>query len=124
MPRGGPACGCVVGEEAAMARVIEVARVNDVAPGTAIVVHAGDAELALVNVEGAFFAIDNECPHRGGSLGEGAINLDLGGWAIECPLHGSVFDVRTGAVLKPPALAPVRTYRVEIDAGVVKVSID
>ena len=114
----------VCGEEAVMARVIEVARVEDVPPGTAIVVHAGDSELALVNVEGAFFAVDNECTHRGGSLGEGEINLDFSEWAIECPLHGSVFDVRTGAVLEPPAPAPVRTYRVEVDAGVVKVSID
>ena len=86
-----------------MANFVEVARVEDVPPGTATAVTAGTTELALVNVEGAFFAIDNECTHLGGFLGEGEINTDWNEWAIECPLHGSVFDARTGEVLNPPA---------------------
>ena len=107
-----------------MARFVEVARVEDVPPGTATVVQVGGAELALVNVDGTFFAIDNECTHRGGFLGEGEINTDWSDWAIECPLHGSVFDVRTGEVLNPPAPTAVRIYPVEVQAGVVKVSTD
>jgi len=107
-----------------MARFVEVARVEDVPAGTATVVQVGGAELALVNVNGTFFAIDNECTHRGGFLGEGEINTDWSDWAIECPLHGSVFDVRTGEVLNPPALAPLRTYPLEVDRGVVKVSAE
>ena len=102
----------------------EVARVEDVPPGTATVVQVDAAELALVNVNGTFFAIDNECTHRGGFLGEGEVNTDWSDWAIECPLHGSVFDVRTGEVLNPPAPAPVRTCPVEVDGGVVKVSTE
>jgi len=58
------------------------------------------------------------------ALGEGEINTDWSDWAIECPLHGSVFDVRTGEVLNPPAPTPVRTYPVEVDGGVVKVSTE
>jgi 3-phenylpropionate/trans-cinnamate dioxygenase ferredoxin subunit len=107
-----------------MARFVEVARVEDVPPGTATVVQVGDADLALVNVNGTFFAIDNECTHRGGFLGEGEINTDWSDWAIQCPLHGSVFDVRTGEVLNPPAPTPVRTCPVEVDGGVVKVSTE
>ncbi len=107
-----------------MAHFVEVARVEDVPPGTATVIQVGDAELALVNVDGAFFAIDNECTHRGGFLGEGEINDDWSDWAIECPLHGSVFDVRTGDVLKAPAASPVRTYPVEVEAGAVRVSTE
>ena len=107
-----------------MARFVEVARVEDVPPGTATVVQVGGAELALVNVNGTFFAIDNECTHRGGFLGEGEINTDWGDWAIECPLHGSVFDVRTGEVLNPPAPTPLRTHPLEVDGGVVKVSAE
>ncbi|MGQ0802377.1 MAG: Rieske (2Fe-2S) protein [Actinomycetota bacterium] len=107
-----------------MARLVEATRVEEVPPGTATVVQVGGTELALVNVDGTFFAIDNECTHRGGFLGEGEINTDWSEWAIECPLHGSVFDVRTGEVLNPPALTPVRTYPVEVEGGVVKVSID
>jgi 3-phenylpropionate/trans-cinnamate dioxygenase ferredoxin component len=105
-----------------MAGFVEVARVEDVPPGTATVVQAGASELALINVNGTFFAIDNECTHRGGFLGEGEINTEWNDWAIECPLHGSVFDVRTGQVLSPPAPAPVRTYPVAVDGGIVKVS--
>lgn len=87
-------------------------------------VQAGASELALVNVNGTFFAIDNKCTHRGGFLGDGQINNEWNDWAIECPLHGSVFDIRTGQVLSPPASAPVRTYPVEVDGGIVKVSTD
>ena len=105
-----------------MAQFVEVAKVGDVPPGTAKVALVDDVEIALVNVQGTFYAIDNECTHRGGSLGDGEINDDWNDWAIECPLHGSVFDVRTGEVLKPPAATPVRTYPVELDGNVVKVS--
>jgi nitrite reductase/ring-hydroxylating ferredoxin subunit len=105
-----------------MTQFVEVARVQDVAPGTAMVARVGDIEIALVNVQGTFYAIDNECTHRGGFLGEGEINTDWSDWAIECPLHGSVFDVRTGDVLNPPAPTPVRAYPVEVEGDAVKVS--
>ena len=104
--------------------LVKVAKVEELVPGTARVVTAGGRELALVHVDGTFYAIDNECTHRGGYLGEGEINPDWSECAIECPLHGSVFDVRTGEVLSPPATDPARTYVVEVDAGVIKVSID
>ncbi|MEX0664515.1 MAG: non-heme iron oxygenase ferredoxin subunit [Acidimicrobiia bacterium] len=107
-----------------MSGFVEVARVEEVPPGTATVIEVGGLELALVIVDGSFFAVDNECTHRGGFLGEGEINTDWNEWAIECPLHGSVFDVRTGEVLNPPALTPVRTYPVEVEEGAVKVSTD
>ena len=107
-----------------MGGFVEVANVEDVPPGTATMVEAGDIQVALVNVDGTFYAVDNECPHRGGFLGEGEINPDWHEWALECPLHGSVFDVRTGEVLSPLAEGPVRTYPVQIDGGVVKVSVD
>jgi 3-phenylpropionate/trans-cinnamate dioxygenase ferredoxin component len=106
-----------------MAELIEVAKIEDVPPGTARVVTAGDRLLALVNVDGTFYAVDNECTHRGGDLGEGEINPDWDDRALECPLHGSVFDVRTGEVLRGPATEPVNTYPVEVDAGVVRVDI-
>jgi 3-phenylpropionate/trans-cinnamate dioxygenase ferredoxin subunit len=105
-----------------MAEYVEVARVEDVAPGTAMVARVGDIEVAVVNVQGTFFAIDNECTHRGGFLGEGEINTDWSQFGIECPLHGSVLDVRTGEVLSPPAPTPVRTYLVEVEAGTVRVA--
>jgi 3-phenylpropionate/trans-cinnamate dioxygenase ferredoxin subunit len=107
-----------------MPEFVDVAQVDSVPPGTATVVTAKGIELALVNVNGDFHAVDNECTHLGGYLGEGDINPDWGDWAIECPLHASVFDVRTGEVLSAPATEPVRTYPVKVEEGVVKVSVD
>jgi 3-phenylpropionate/trans-cinnamate dioxygenase ferredoxin component len=106
-----------------MAEHIEVAKIEDVPSGTARVVTAGDRLLALVNVDGTFYAVDNECTHRGGDLGEGEINPDWDDWALECPLNGSVFDVRTGEVLRGPATEPVNTYPVEVNASVVNVDL-
>src|SRR2546427_6030964 len=107
-----------------MADFVEVARADDVQPGTVTVVEAGGKELALVTVGGTFYAVDKECTHRGGWLGEGAINEDWGEFALECPLHGSVFDLRTGEVLNPPAPSPVRHYPVEVVEGAVRVAVD
>jgi nitrite reductase/ring-hydroxylating ferredoxin subunit len=107
-----------------MAGFVEAARAEHIPPGTVRVVEVGGKQLALANVEGAFYAVDNQCPHRGGWLGEGEINPDWNPWALECPLHGSVFDARTGEVLNPPAAEGVKTYPVEVDAGAVRVSVD
>lgn len=71
-------------------------RVENMPPGTATV---EGTRLALVNFDGTSYAIDNECTHRGGYLGEGEINPDWSAWAIDCPLHASVLDVRTGEAL-------------------------
>ena len=124
-----PRFSITLGSDAVLGRVpvaefVEVARVDDVPPSTVTVVHAGAVELALVNVDGTFYAVGNECPHRGGFLGEGEINSDWHQWALECPLHASVFDVRTGEVLNPPAREAVRTYDVSVDQGIVRVAVD
>ncbi len=107
-----------------MAGFVEVAKVADLAEGTATVVDVSGHLVALVNVGGTFFAVDNECPHRGGFLGEGDMNPDWSAWALECPLHGSIFDVRSGEVLNPPAATGIRTYPVEVDRDAVRISID
>jgi nitrite reductase/ring-hydroxylating ferredoxin subunit len=104
-----------------MARFVEVAKVEEIPSGTAAVVTVEGLRLALVNVGGSFFALDNECTHRGGPLGEG---VRVGEWALQCPWHGSVFDIRTGEVLEPPAPAAVQSYEVSVEGGVVRVAID
>jgi 3-phenylpropionate/trans-cinnamate dioxygenase ferredoxin subunit len=107
-----------------MAGSVQVARVEEVPAGAVKLVDVEDHHVALVNVDGHFYAVDNKCPHRGGWLGEGELNLDWGEWALECPLHGSVFDVRTGEVLNPPATDGIRTYRVEVEGGGIQISVD
>jgi nitrite reductase (NADH) small subunit/3-phenylpropionate/trans-cinnamate dioxygenase ferredoxin subunit len=79
---------------------VPVAAVADVPPGAARVVDARGRALALVNVGGRFFALDNRCPHRGGPLGEG----DLDGTTLTCPWHAWRWDVTTGVNANNPAV--------------------
>ncbi len=65
-------------------------------------------DLLLANVDGTLYAIENRCPHEDASLYNGALK----GHCVECPLHGSRFDLRTGQPQEPPADTPVRTYAV------------
>jgi 3-phenylpropionate/trans-cinnamate dioxygenase ferredoxin subunit len=107
-----------------MAGFVEVLREEELPPGAVKLVEVEGHQVALVNVDGSFYAVDNECSHRGGWLGEGELNPDWSEWALECPLHGSIFDVRTGQVLNPPAADAVGTYPVEIEGGAVRISVN
>jgi nitrite reductase (NADH) small subunit len=80
---------------------VRVANVVDVPAGEGRVVQAGNHTLALFNVEGRLYAIDNACPHRGGPLGEG----DLDGRVVSCPWHAWRWDVTTGLNVNNPAIA-------------------
>jgi nitrite reductase (NADH) small subunit len=71
---------------------VRVANVADVAPGNIQEVHVEGKTVAVANVEGEFFAIDNACLHRGGPLGQG----QLEGSIVTCPWHGWGFNVTTG----------------------------
>jgi nitrite reductase/ring-hydroxylating ferredoxin subunit len=102
-----------------MAEFVRVADVEEVAPGQAKLVEAAGKEIALFNVAGAFHAIDNNCTHVGGPLCEG----ELDGTEVTCPWHGAIFDVTSGAVLGPPAGAPVSRYNVRIEGSNVEVEV-
>lgn len=79
-----------------------------------------DFELAIVQHEGEYFAIYNECSHAKVPLSEG----DVEGCAIECYLHGSKFDLRTGAVLNLPATQPVPVYPCRVVGDDLEVDVD
>ncbi|MCS7207357.1 MAG: non-heme iron oxygenase ferredoxin subunit [Dehalococcoidia bacterium] len=100
-------------------RWVAVASVRDVPPGTVRVVRAGGESLALCNVNGQFYAVQNLCTHDGGPLGEG----ELVGYAVECPRHGARFDVRTGTVLALPAVRPIRTYKTRVQGETIEVAL-
>jgi 3-phenylpropionate/trans-cinnamate dioxygenase ferredoxin subunit len=89
-----------------------VAHAFDLAPGTTKVVYAGETELMLCNVDGAFYAIEDVCTHDGGPLDQG----ELEGNCIVCPRHGATFDVRSGAVVTLPAVLPIGTYPTRVDS--------
>ena len=103
-----------------MAKTVKVAQTSDLSPGASKVVQADGRSIALFNVEGTFYAIDNKCTHRGGPLGEG----ELSGDAVECPWHGAHFNVTTGGVTSPPAPAGVRSFPVKVEGNDVLVEVD
>ena len=97
---------------------VKVAEAEKVEVGTGIVVEAGGMELALFNVGGEFFCIDNTCPHAYGPLGEG----ELYGDAVMCPYHAWQFSVRTGEGLYGCG-AGVRTFATRVEDGDVLVEV-
>ena len=93
-----------------MPEYLTVARAKDVPPGKALAVNVEGLRIAIFNINGAYHAIDDTCPHAGASLAEG----DVDGCAVECPLHGARFDLESGAVLSPPAEQNVAVYQVRV----------
>lgn len=96
-----------------------VAKTEEVAAGTAVVVEAGGKRLALCNTGEGFYAIDDMCTHDGGPLDQGT----LFGNRIECPRHGAQFDVTTGRAVVLPAVRPVKTYPTRIEDGEIEVEV-
>jgi nitrite reductase/ring-hydroxylating ferredoxin subunit len=76
-------------------------------------VRVGDARIAIGRTDRGYVAFDDRCPHRGGPLSDGALACDT----VQCPWHGSQFDVHTGAVERGPAEAGIRTYPVTVRDG-------
>jgi nitrite reductase (NADH) small subunit len=99
-------------------RRVRLAAVEDVPVGQGRVVEAEGKDLALFNVEGAFYALDNACIHRGGPLGEG----DLEGRIVLCPWHAWRWDVTTGANANNPAVK-MACYSVVVEDGAVFVEL-
>src|SRR5512135_1376763 len=93
-----------------MAPFVKVASRSEIPPGAKKLVEVDGRPIAVFNVDGSFYAIDDVCTHDGGPLAEG----DLHGSEIRCPRHGARFDVRTGQALCLPAVEPVTTHRVEL----------
>lgn len=96
-----------------------VAQTTDVPPEHVQVYEVGDHEVAVCNVDGSFYAVDDVCTHDGGSLDQGALE----GCEIECPRHGARFDVRTGAATQLPAFQPISTHEVRVDGDAIQVSL-
>lgn len=90
---------------------VKVAEVSELPPGAMKMVEFGDDQVLLANVGGNIYACDNICTHALFPLAEG----DLDGEQVECPLHGSVFNVTTGQAIGPPADENLRVFRVRID---------
>ena len=96
--------------------MIFVGSMDDIPLGEAVRVEA-EVPIAVFNVDGELFAIDDTCTHQDASLADGWLE----GCAVECPLHAACFDLRTGMPSGPPAKMPVRTHEVLVSDGLVYV---
>jgi 3-phenylpropionate/trans-cinnamate dioxygenase ferredoxin component len=103
-----------------MPHYLKVADRSELPPGGKKLVDLDGRAIALFNVAGDFFAIDDVCTHDGGPLAEG----ELEGAEIRCPRHGARFDVRTGKALCFPAFEPVATLAVEVRGDDIYVATD
>lgn len=97
----------------------KVATVQELPPGKAKQVTLGNRNVALFNIAGAFYAIDDTCPHRGAPLSEGDVDRN----EVTCPWHGARFDVTTGSHLCPPAPHGVASYKVQVVGDEVQVEL-
>src|SRR5688572_30393582 len=103
-----------------MPQRLDLCSTADVAPGAALKVETGDLVLAVYNVDGEFYVTDDACTHGPGSLSEGYIDGDV----IECNFHNGQFDIKTGEVVSPPCMIPVKTYPAVVEGGTVFIEVD
>jgi len=99
--------------------MVKIAEVAQVPSGTGKVVQAASREIALFNLDGTFYALDNRCTHVGGPLGQGKVD----GTIVTCPWHGSQFNITTGEVVKGPARRPVAAFPVRVEGNDVMADI-
>ncbi len=99
-------------EEVTMPELIKVARVSEIPAGGSHLVEVDNVRVALFNLDGEIFAIEDVCTHDGGPLVEGAV---VNGCLVECPRHGARFDIRTGAAVRFPAFEATATYTVRVE---------
>jgi len=102
-----------------MSDFVDVAKVSDVLNGEGKVVEANGKKIALFNISGEFYAIDNACKHRGGPLGEGYLMGDV----VVCPWHAWEYNVKTGECPAAPQIK-VDTYEVKVEDGRVKIKVE
>ena len=88
-------------------------RTDEIPAGAAIKVETTGLTLAVYNVEGTFYVTDDQCTHGPGSLSEGFLDGDV----IECNFHQGCFNVRTGEVVAPPCMIPIKTYPATVEEG-------
>ena len=100
-----------------MSEWIDVDAATNLPPGSVSLVDVEGTEVAVFNIDGRFYAIEDVCTHDGGTLADGEVQ----GFEIECPRHGARFDLRSGKVTAPPAYEDITTYEVRIHGNRVQV---
>ena len=105
-----------------MPETLEVCPVDDLKPGERRLLEWEDLEIGVFNCDGTLYAIEDRCSHDNGPLAEGEFDEDA--CTVECPRHGSLFDLKTGRPVTLPAYVPVETFPVIIEDDTIKVEVE
>jgi len=111
-------------DETKEAEWCKVAEADAIPSGSFKCVSCQGSDIDIFNLDGEFYAIGDVCTHAETSLCEGDFYEDIRGWVIECPLHGSQFDVTTGAAVSLPATGNAGKYEVKVEDGEIYVNPD
>jgi 3-phenylpropionate/trans-cinnamate dioxygenase ferredoxin component len=102
--------------------IVTVCPASELPPGAMRLVEWEDLEIGVFNCNGTIYAIEDRCSHDDGPLVEGELDQDA--CTVECPRHGSVFDLRTGVPKTLPAYEPVDTFPVVVEDGTIKLEVE
>jgi 3-phenylpropionate/trans-cinnamate dioxygenase ferredoxin subunit len=102
--------------------LIDVCPLSELPPGSRRIIEWEDLEIGVFNCGGDLLAIEDRCSHDNGPLAEG--EFDEARCTVECPRHGSLFDLRTGAPKTLPAYVAVDTFPVRVEDDIVKLEVD
>ncbi|MFY9557960.1 MAG: Rieske (2Fe-2S) protein [Blastocatellia bacterium] len=104
-----------------MSVFVRVGSVSDLPAGQAMIVEIDGRSIAIFNVDGQFYALDNTCVHRGGPLGEGFV--DRNNLTVQCPWHGWIYSLATGA--SPiNSMAKVEKFDVRVEGDEIQLALD
>jgi 3-phenylpropionate/trans-cinnamate dioxygenase ferredoxin component len=102
--------------------VIDICPLSELPPGAKRIVEWEDLEIGVFNCNGEILAIEDRCSHDNGTLAEG--ELDEEECTVECPRHGSRFDLHTGRPLTLPAYVPVDTFPVLVEGDMIRLEVE
>jgi len=105
-----------------LASAVDICPVSDLPPGSFRRVEIEDFEIGVFNCNGELLAMEDRCSHDDGDLLEGEFDPDA--CTVECPRHGSVFDLRSGRPVTLPAYEAVETFPVLVEDGVIKLEME
>ncbi|MEA3276689.1 MAG: non-heme iron oxygenase ferredoxin subunit [Pseudomonadota bacterium] len=103
-----------------MSEWVDVAPAGAIAPNQCVIADVDGIAVAVFNIDGEFFAIEDQCSHEASELADGEIDGDT----ITCPTHGAQFSLKSGEALSAPAYEPIATFPVRVEKGIVQVRDD